>query len=450
MADVVTGQDEPHRPKAGMRDVLVSLRQPKIAIAMVFGIATGMPPVMVVSTLGYWLRQEGVPLAAIGFMGWVGLFIAAKFLWAPFVDWIRLPYLTRRLGLRRSWMLLGQIFVTLGVLGMAITGPSASLAVFAGFAMLTAFASATQDIAVDAWRIESALDDEQDLMASAYIFGLRSGYFLGNVPLLAASAFIGWQLAYGFAALGGIAGLFAIFSAQEPDKQRALQAFTGLNSIFSALLRPLKVFWQDHGRAVFIFLPLVALYFVPDTLIVPMVGPLYLDLGFTTTQIAGVRTVFGFPATLAGVLLAGVIGLRFGTVPAMAIGVALAGLSNLGFCILAMSGGLKSVWITIAIIEGMSGGLAMAAMVAWASRLTNPLATAAQFALLSSLMSMLGGFLGGFAGLGVEALQRATGSSLTGYAVYFSLSPLACIPPLVLIWLVYRRDRRLAAQADIP
>ncbi|MFN4184634.1 MAG: MFS transporter [Hyphomonas sp.] len=442
MADIVTGQDEPVQPKAGLREVLVSLRQPKVAIAMVFGIATGMPPVMVGSTLGYWMRQEGIALGAIGFMGWVGIFISAKFLWAPFVDAIRLPYIGKRLGHRRSWMLLGQIFVTIGTLGMAFTGPSAGLAVFAGFAMLTSFAAATQDIAVDAWRIESALDEEQDLMASAYILGLRSGYFLGNVPLLAASAFIGWQAAYAFASIGGLAGLSALLLAREPKKPRDFVPLTDLGQIGSALIRPLKVFWQDHGRDVFIFLPLVAVFFIPDGIITPMIGPLYIDLGFSTTEIAGMRTVIGFPATLGGVVAAGLIGLRFGTIPAMAIGVTLAAVSNLGFCALALSGGSKLVWAGATVVEGFSGGMAMAAIVAWASRLTNPLATAAQFALLSSLMSLLSNFLGGFAGLGVVALQGVTGSAMGGFAVYFALSPVAAIPPLILIWKVRQRMKR--------
>lgn len=445
MADIVTGQDEPVRPSAGMREVLRSLRQPKVALAMVFGIATGMPPVMVGVTLGYWLRQEGVALTAIGFMAWVGIFVSAKFLWAPFVDWIRLPVIGRLLGHRRSWMLLGQIFVTTGILGMAFTGPSGGLAAFAGFAMLTSFAAATQDIAVDAWRIESARDEEQDLMASAYILGLRSGYFLGNVPILAASGMIGWQAAYAFASLGGIAGLSALLLAREPQKLRDFAPLTGLGSVGSALIRPLKVFWQDHGTGLYIFLPLIALFFLPDGLIVPMIGPLYIDLGFTPAEIAGMRTAIGFPATLGGVLAAGFIGLRFGTLAAMAVGVALAGLSNLGFCILALSGGSKLIWAGITIVEGVSGGLAMAAIVAWASRLTNPVATAAQFALLSSLMSLLSSFLSGFAGLSVTALQRITGSEMGGFALYFTFSPLAAFPPLVLIWMVHRRMRRLSA-----
>lgn len=448
MSELVTGQDEPVRPKAGIRDVLVSLRQPKVAIAMIFGIATGMPPVLVGSTMGFWLRQEGVTLAAIGFMGWIGIFISTKFLWAPFVDWIRLPWLHRRLGHRRSWMLVGQIFVTLGILGMAATGPSGNLMVFAGFAMLASFSSATHDIAVDAWRIESALDEEQDLMAASYILGLRSGYFLGNVPLLAASAFIGWQAAYAVSALGGFAGLTALLLSREPDKPRDFAPLTGIGSVGAALVRPLHVFWQDHGRGLFIFLPLVALYFVTDGINNPMVGPLYIDIGFSTTEIAGMRTVVGFPATLVGVVVAGIMGLRFGTLPAMAIGVALAGVSNAGFCFLALSGGSKLVWVGATMFEGFSGGMATAAMVAWASRLTNPVATAAQFAMLSSLMTLLGGFLGGFAGLIVEQLQSMTGSAMQGFAVYFSLTPLAAIPPLILIWLVSQRMKRLGASGS--
>ena len=441
MTDVVTGQDEPQRPRATMRQVLASLNQPKVALAVIFGIATGMPPVLVSVTLGFWLRSEGVALSAIGFMSWVGIFISTKFLWAPFVDWIRLPWIGKRLGHRRSWMLVGQLFVTIGILGMAATGPSGSLAVFAAFAMLTSFAAATQDIAVDAWRIESARDEEQDLMASAYIFGLRSGYFLGNVPILAASAVIGWQLSYACAAIGGIAGLTGLLLAREPDKPRDFSAATGIGSVLSALIRPLKVFWQDHGQDIFIFLPLVALFFVPDGLITSMVGPLYIDLGFTGPQIAAIRTVFGFPATLAGVIVAGLIGLRFGTIPAMAIAVILAALSNAGFAFLALSGGDKLVWIIAAMFEGFSGGMATAAMVAWASRLTNPIATAAQFALLSSLMTLVAGFLGGFAGLAVEALQARSGSPMGGYATWFSMTPFAAIPPLILIWLVSRRTK---------
>jgi len=441
MADVVTGQDEPQRARATMRQVLACLNQPKVALAVIFGIATGMPPVLVGVTLGFWLRSEGVALSAIGFMSWVGIFISTKFLWAPFVDWIRLPWIGERLGHRRSWMLLGQIFVTVGILGMAATGPSGGLAVFAGFAMLTSFAAATQDIAVDAWRIESARDEEQDLMASAYIFGLRSGYFLGNVPILAASAVIGWNLAYAWAALGAVAGLAGLFLAREPDKARDFSRATGLSSVLSALLRPLKVFWQDHGRANFIFLPLVALFFVPDGLINSMVGPLYIDLGFTGPQIAATRTVFGFPATLAGVIVAGLIGLRFGTIPAMAIALILAAVSNVGFAFLALSGGAMAVWIFVTMFEGFSAGMATAAMVAWASRLTNPIATAAQFALLSSLMTLVAGFLGGFAGIAVEALQVGSGSAMGGFATWFSVTPFAAIPPLILIWLVRQRAR---------
>jgi hypothetical protein len=148
-----------------------------------------------------------------------------------------------------------------------------------------------------------------------------------------------------------------------------------------------------------------------------------------------------FPATLAGVIISGLIGLRFGTIPAMAIALVLAAVSNIGFAFLALSGGDRGVWIAASMFEGSSAGMATAAMVAWASRLTNPVATAAQFALLSSLMTLVAGFLGGFAGMAVEALQVRSGSPMGGFATWFSVTPFAAIPPLILIWLVSKRTK---------
>lgn len=439
MADHVTGQDEPHATRAGLGEVLAALRQPKVALAAVFGIATGMPPVMVTTTLGFWLREEGVALAAIGFMAWVGIFISTKFLWAPFVDRIRVPVLGRILGHRRSWMLVGQIVVTLGICGMALVGPDGGLGLFAVCAMVTAFASATQDIAVDAWRIESASDREQDLVAAAYIFGLRGGYFLGNAPILAGSAVIGFAAAYALAAGGGSVGLAAILLAREPAIARDFSPIGGPVGALAACLAPVRVFVTDHGRAIWVILPLIALYFVPDGLINAMVGPLYVDLGFSGPEIAAMRTVFGLSATLAGVVAAAFLGMRFGTLPVMAVAVFLSAVSNAGFSLLALSGGDRAIWIAVILFEGFSAGLANAAMVAWAGRLTNPSATAAQFALLSSLMTLLPGFLGGFGGLAIERFQAFANDAMAGFAIYFALTPIACIPPLVLLWLVARR-----------
>ncbi len=438
MADLRTGQDEPQGQRTALRRVLLSLRQPKVALATVFGVATGMPPVMVGVTLGLWLRQEGVALSAIGFMSWVGVFFATKFLWAPFVDRIRLPWLGRRLGHRRSWMLLGQAVVMIAILGMAVVGPGAGLQAFAALAMLTAFASATQDISVDAWRIESAANAEQDLVASAYTFGLRSGYFFGNAPILAGSALIGWSGAYALAALGGVLGLAAILLAREPQAARDFKPLQGPRATLAALWTPVRLFIHDHGRIAGIMLLLTALYFVPDGIIAPMVGPLYIDLGYQGAEIAAVRTVFGITAALLGVITAGVLGMRFGTLAVLGLGAALSAVSNLGFTALSLSGGSRAIWIIAVAIEGFSAGLAQTAMLAWAGRLTNVKATAAQFALLSSLMTLLPGFLGGFAGLAVETLQSSMADPLAGYATYFALTTCAGAGPLALILLLQR------------
>lgn len=344
----------PLRPT--LPQAMALLRQPKVALAVLLGLATGMPPVMVTVTLGFWLRSEGIALAAIGYLSWVGLFFSFKFLWAPLVDALRLPWLARRLGHRRAWMLLGQLGVIVGILGMAATGPGGGLGLFAAWAMLTALASATQDIAVDAWRIESAAEGEQEVMASAYVLGVRLGYFAGNVPIFAASAALGWPLAYACAALGGLAGLAAVVWAREPAAAVPLLGIAeraGLDGLLQALWRPLPLFWQQHGRASLLLVPLLALYFVPDGLINAMVAPLYADLGFNARQIAVVRGLFGFPAMLLGVVAAGWLGLRWGSVAALATGVSLAALSNVGFALLAWSGGLRSVWVPAAMFEGV-------------------------------------------------------------------------------------------------
>jgi PAT family beta-lactamase induction signal transducer AmpG len=335
-------------------------------------------------------------------------------------------------------MLLGQAVVMIAILGMAVVGPGAGLQAFAALAMLTAFASATQDIAVDAWRIESASDAEQDLMASAYTFGLRCGYFVGNAPILAGSAIIGWSGAYALAALGGVLGLVAILLAQEPRAARDFKPLQSPRATIEAVWTPVRLFIQDNGRVGGIMLLLTAVYFVPDGIIAPLVGALYIDLGYQGAEIAAVRTVFGITAALLGVVTAGVLGMRFGTLPVLALGAALSASSNLGFTALALSGGSKAIWIGVVVIEGFSAGLAQTAMLAWAGRLTNIKATAAQFALLSSLMTLLPGLLGGFAGLAVETLQSLMGDPLAGYATYFALTTGAGAGPLVLILLLQR------------
>lgn len=439
-ADLTAENAEP--PRATLREVLAALRRPKIALALAMGLATGMPFVLTGLTLGYWLREEGLTLQAIGFLSWIGLFFSLKFLWAPVIDRADPPLLGKRLGRLRGWMTIGQVGCILGLAGMAVVGPQGGLGAFAAFAMVSAFFSATQDVAVDCWRIEIASDREQDLVAASYVFGLRGGYFSGEVGMLLAASAIGWQGGYGLAAAAGLIGLVAALLAREPQRSASPTASgVSLASIRQALFAPLHEFVRTHGRAFGVMAALVGIYFVPDIVIVPMLGPLYIDLGYSREQIAGVRVGFGLTAMLAGVLLAGALGARFGTLTAVAIGAALIGLSNLGFAVLALSGGSPPVFAAAVAGEGFASGFATVAMVTWAGRLTSTGHSATQFALLSSLMTLLGQALRGFSGTSVEALQRAAGADFAGYAAFFGASALLCAPVVMLVAMVSRVKR---------
>ena len=205
--------------KRSAADVLRSLRQPKVLVMLALGFASGLPFLLTGNTLGYWLRDEGTSLKAIGFISWVGLAYSFKYLWAPLVDRVPLPLLDKWLGRRRSWMLLAQVVVGAGLIGMAVTGPAAGLTTIGLFAVITAFASSTQDIVIDAWRIEAAADsDEMGLLSSAHALGYRIALIATDALILAVAARIGWAgsyVAYGLAMAVGVA---AAWFAMEPKR----------------------------------------------------------------------------------------------------------------------------------------------------------------------------------------------------------------------------------------
>ncbi len=200
--------------RLGWRDVLRGLRQRKVAVMLLLGLSAGLPFMLVGNTMGLWLREGGTELTAIGFLSWVGIMYSMKFLWAPIIDKVDVPVLGRLLGHRRGWMLLAQIVVALGLLGMALLTPQGGLVAFAMLALIAAFASATQDIVIDAWRIESADSGEElSLLSSAYQLGYRTALLLTDAWILVVAARIGWPASYeliaGLMALGMIAVLFA-------------------------------------------------------------------------------------------------------------------------------------------------------------------------------------------------------------------------------------------------
>ena len=206
----------------GWRDVLRGLRQRKVAVMLLLGLSAGLPFMLVGNTMGLWLREGGTELTAIGFLSWVGIMYSMKFLWAPIIDKTDVPVLGRLLGHRRGWMILAQAVVAIGLLGMALITPQGGLIAFATLALLAAFASASQDIVIDAWRIESADDGEElSLLSSAYQLGYRCALLLTDAWILVIAAKIGWVASYeliaGLMGLGMLAVLFARESRHAPD-----------------------------------------------------------------------------------------------------------------------------------------------------------------------------------------------------------------------------------------
>lgn len=425
-------------------ELLRELRQPKVAVMLALGFASGLPFLLTANTLGYWLRDEGTSLLAIGFISWVGFAYAFKVYWSPLVDRLDLPLLGR-LGRRRGWMLLCQIVVSIGLLGMAAVGTAGGLAAIGAFALLTAFASATQDIAIDAWRIESASDpDEVGLMTSAAQIGYRVALLITDALIIAAAARIGWALSYvAMAALMALC-MLATLLAHEPERADvALQQrppLWTLRGLTDAVLGPFVDFFAKHRLAGLVMLLMVALYRLPDFVMGPMYNPYYHDLGLAKDTIAWVRGSFGLAATFGGIAAAGLCAVRVGLLPTLIAGLVLEGLGTAAFALLSLHAD-TATFAAVMTLDSFAQTFAGVALVTYMSSLTSLGYTATQYAMLSSTYALLGKFLKGFSGIAVEALTPTYGL-LGAYATAFVATSLTAIPPMLLLLLLWHMQRR--------
>ncbi|MBK6726264.1 MAG: MFS transporter [Xanthomonadales bacterium] len=427
----------------GWRRVLRGLRQPRTLIMLMLGFSSGLPFMLVGNTLGYWLREVGIELTTIGFLSWVGLCYSLKFLWAPLIDRIQVPLLGSWFGLRRGWMLLSQALVMLAFLAMSAIGPGPQQLVwFGAFALLAAFASATQDIVIDAWRIETCEDHEaMALLSSAAQLGYRAALLLADAWILVIAAGVGWALSYQTMAALMMVGMLAVWWATEPvavTRNRA--TLLSARALGDAIAGPFIAFFQTHGVHALWMLAAISLYRLPDFVMGPMANPLYADLGLDKEMVGAVRGSVGLVASLAGIATAGVFALRFGFVPTLLLGAVLGPGSNLAFSWLAWSGGDPAVFSATMAIDNYSAGFAGAALVAYMSSLTSLGYTASQYALLSSFYALLGKVLKGFSGIAVEGLQHGR-TLIDAYAIFFVGTALIGVPTLVLCLMLARRQR---------
>ncbi len=422
------------------------------------GFSSGLPLLLVFGTLSVWLREAGVERSTIGFVSWVALAYAFKWAWSPLVDKLPLPLLTRRLGRRRSWLLLSQLAVMGGLVGMALSDPVHGLAGLVWLAVLVAFASATQDIVIDAFRIESAGTRLQGALAAAYMVGYRLAMILASAGVLWLADWAGggekgyhpgaWSLAYlAMAAAMGV-GVATTLLVDEPtvppsDEEverlgaRRIRRISWLPSWLAELLEwlwrtvvsPFADFLRRYRWQAVLLLALISSYRISDIVLGVIANVFYIDLGFTKTQIADVTKVFGIAMTLVGAALGGVLVSRFGVMRILFVGALLAAATNLLFSLLARSGPELGLLIGVVAADNLSAGLASAAFVAYLSALTNVAYSATQYALFSSVMLLFPKFIGGFSGILVEKL---------GYPGFFLLTAAMGVPVLLLVALAWR------------
>ncbi len=433
---------------------LADYLRPKTLAMLLLGFSSGLPFLLVANTFGYWLRDENTSLTAIGFLSWVGIAYSLKFLWAPVMDRVDLP-LFKRLGHRRGWMMFSQIVVGLALCAMGGVGTKAGLGRLGALALVVAFASATQDIVVDAWRIESANDgEEQGLLASAYQFGYRIAILATDAVILILAAKVGWRLSYGIYGACMAVGIFATWFAKEPEradavldmKQREAPLWTP-RGFFDAVVGPFIAFFRAHGWLALVMLAAISLYKLPDYVMGPMANPFYHDLGLTKNTVGEVRGSIGIIATFAGIAASGFCSLKLGYMRALIIGGILQAAAIAAYAALAFSGMSVRLFALVMAGDNFSISFAGVALIAYASSLTNIGYTATQYALLSSTYAWLGKILKGFSGAEVESLSHTYGL-IHGYGIFFIICGLIGLPAVLLFAVLgYLHSRKQVALA---
>jgi len=407
-----------------------------VLIMLALGFFAGLPYLLVFSTLTAWLRDEGISRSAIGFISWVGITYSIKVFWAPIVDNLPLPILTHLLGKRRSWLLIAQVGIVVGILLIATVSPVDHMALIALCALFIAFSSATQDIVIDAYRIETAVIEFQGAMAATYSFGYRLALLVSGAGSLFIADTLHWPGAY--LSMAGLMGTGIIFTLciQEPGTHQAngnqVELFT-VKWFYCAVVAPFVDFFQRNGRFALLILAFIGLFRLSDITMGVMANPFYLDLGFTKTQIASISKIYGFAMTIAGGFIAGICVAKLGVYRPLIAGAILVAVTNLLYAQLAQLGAVPEFLIVTISADNLSGGFSNAAFIAYLSGLTNRAYTATQYALFSSFMTLPGKFQSGFSGVIVDNF---------GYWNFFIYAAIMGIPAILLAIIIWKHQKK--------
>lgn len=355
----------------------------RMLVMLLLGFVSGLPFLLVSSTLSLWLKDIGISLAAIGLFSLVKAPYSFKWLFSPIIDQYSLPFFSK-LGRRRGWAVFLQILLILSLVYTALTDPKLSPMMFVVFVFMVALFSASQDIVLDAYRIEKFNTKEQGAGVAVFVLGYRFGLLFSGAGALFLASIMSWSCVYLIMAGGVVIGLITILLSSEPKNNRASKPYTLRATIVNAVIKPFSDFMKrDKWLLILLF---VFFYRMSDAYVAPMAYPFFDDIGFSKIQIASIIKIYGVIATILGTLIGGVVVNRIGLARALFICGILQGLSNLVYVGQVYAGNNTPVLMINIFIENISGGMGTAAFVAYLSALCNKKYTATQYALLSSFM----------------------------------------------------------------
>lgn len=428
--------------------------KPRVIAMFFLGFVAGLPYPLVFTTLSLWLRSVDVDRATIGFFAWIGITYSIKVFWSPVMDRLEVPVITTVFGQRRGWMLIAQAGIIAGLVGMSLTDPGTHIGVMALFALLVAFSSATQDVSIDAYRIEAVKAEWQGAMAGTYLAGYRIAAALvaGAVALYIAK-FTSWTAAYLAMAASMLVGVITVLLIAEPERsidratlaneQRVIDylsrsahvsaTWRNITAWFiGAVVCPFTDFFQRNAKQAVFILIFISMYRISDIILGNMASPFYIDMHYDLVEIANIAKVFGLIATLLGGLLGGILVIRFGKMRMLLVGAILVAITNLLYAQLAMSGKSLSMLAVIISSDNFSAGFAGAVFIAYLSSLTNRAYTATQYALFSSLMTLGPKVLSGFSGIIVNTW---------GYVHFFIYASAMGIPAILMVLYLMRKEK---------
>jgi len=421
------------------RRVFDAYRQPRLLAVLFMGFSSGLPLPLTFGTLSFWLAQSGVSRTAIGLFALVGIPYSFKFVWSPLIDRLALPVLTRRLGRRRSWALVLQAGLAAAILALGFSDPAAGAGRMALIAVIVAFLSASQDIVIDAYRIELLRPEEQGAGAAATQWGYRFGMLASSAGALYAASFGGWTFAYMLMAALMLVGIATVWLTPEPAGIGGAAPITGDSAaerlmawLGRAVVAPFADLVRRYGAAgLGLILLFTILYKLGEAVAGTMANPLYVLLGFTKVEIATVAKIYGVAATLAGVAAGGILVARLGVLRALLVSGVLQMLSNLMYVMQVLVGHDVAVLALTIGTENLTNGMGSAAFVAYLSGLCNVAFTATQYALLTSLASI---------GMNLVSASGGFLADQLGWIPFFLIATLACLPALVLLLWIMRRE----------